>query len=150
MAAAIAMTSMLSAHAQDPEARTSAEVIEGRQSNLRDLGSAYKELGDQLKKSKPMPFMVQQLVGQIRDFALQAPHWFPAGSGPGPGLDTKAKPDIWIRTAEFKTAMQRFDQESERLASVAATNDLDALKVQHRKLGEACKACHDPFREKKD
>src|ERR1700722_14429501 len=78
-----------------PQERTPEDVIKGRQSNLHDLGSAYKSLGDELKKAKPILFLVQQYIGQISELAKQRKYWFPSGTGPEAGIDTKAKPLVW-------------------------------------------------------
>jgi cytochrome c556 len=125
------------------------DIISGRRSNLKDLGSAYKELGDELKKNKPMSFLVQQYVSQISDLSQQQQNWFPANTGPKSGIETKAKEEIWTRAAEFSAAMQAFQKEAASLAAIAPS-DTESLKAQHKKLGQTCKACHDTFREKED
>ena len=142
--ALLAVTSWALADQRSPE-----DIISGRRSNLRDLGSAFKELGEELKKKKPMEFMVQQYVAQIGDLAQQEQNWFPAGTGQKTGIETHAKDEIWARPEDFSKAMQAFQREAGVLTGIAAS-DADALKAQHRKLGVTCKGCHDTFREKED
>lgn len=125
------------------------DVIAGRRSNLRDLGSAYKEMGEELKKSKPMPFLLQQYISQISDLSQQQQNWFPPNTGPKSGIETHAKEEIWARPQEFAAAMQAFQKEAAVLNAVSVS-DLDALKAEHKKLGLTCKNCHDTFREKED
>ncbi len=43
-----------------------------------------------------------------------------------------------------------FNKEANEMAKVAAAGDAGAVKAQFGKLGEACKACHDKFRQEDD
>jgi cytochrome c556 len=125
-------------------------VVEGRQSNLRDLGAAFKAIGDELKKSSPaMPYM-RQYARQINDFAQQQHFWFPAGSGPQPDIKTHAKSEIWSQPAQFSQAQTDFSREAARLVEVLASNDVAAVKTQYRVVGKTCEGCHKVFREKID
>jgi cytochrome c556 len=127
-----------------------AATVEGRQSNLRDLGAAFKGINDELKRSEPSLPLIRQYAAQIDDLAKQQRFWFPLGSGPQPDIKTKAKPDIWSRAGEFSQVQADFVREAEKLREAAAGNDLAALKVQQRVLGKTCEACHKQFREKED
>jgi cytochrome c556 len=86
----------------------------------------------------------------IADMAHMAEGLFPAGSGPGPGIETDAKAEIWTDKEKFATAMKRFTTEADKLVTVAATNDVAAFNTQLKALGEACGNCHDSFRVKKE
>ena len=125
-------------------------VIEGRQANLRDLGAALKGVTDELKKPAPTMSLVRQYAKQINDLAQQQHFWFPAGSGPQAEVDTKAKPEIWTKPAEFSQAQVNFTREASKFLEAVAGNDLEAVKVQHRALGKSCQGCHKEFREKTD
>lgn len=72
---------------------------------------------------------------------------FIPGSGAG---ETKAKPEIWSKSDKFKEANDRLENESVRLAELAKTGDLDAIKVQFGNVQKSCKACHDDFKNKAD
>ena len=68
-----------------------------------------------------------------------------------PGTDkgeTKAKGEIWKDNEKFKAASEKLQQESVKLAQVAKTGDQAALKTQFGATAQACKNCHDNFREK--
>lgn len=130
--------------------RSAEDVIKGRQSNLHDLGSAYKSLVDELKKSKPILFLVQQYIEQIGALAKQRTYWFPKGSGPESGIDTKAKAIIWADPTDFSLKMQGLGVEVDKLLALQSSTDVAAISNQVRQLGEACKACHDKFREPED
>lgn len=72
---------------------------------------------------------------------------FISNSGKG---DTKAKPEIWTKPAQFKEANDRLENESAKLAELAKTGDFDAIKTQFGKVQKSCKACHDDFKNKAD
>jgi len=86
----------------------------------------------------------------IADMAHMADGLFPAGSGPGPGVETKAKPEIWTDKEKFAAAMKRFGTEADKLVTVASMNDAGAFNEQVKMLGEACGDCHDHFRVKEE
>jgi cytochrome c556 len=130
--------------------RSPEDVIKGRQSNLHDLGSAYKELRDLLTKKAPSLFLIQQYIGQIGALAKERGYWFPEGTGPEAGIDTKAKALIWKTPDDFSMRMQTFATEVDKLVAAGATGDVALITSQHRALGEACKACHDKYRERED
>jgi cytochrome c556 len=74
------------------------------------------------------------------------PEAFPAGSGTG--APTRALPEIWQNRAEFDKLMQALGDKSAALATTAKSNDLKQIQPAFSALGDACKACHDKFREK--
>jgi cytochrome c556 len=133
-----------------PQERSSEDVIKGRQSNLHDLGAAYKSLSDELRKSKPVPLLLQQYIGQIGELAKQREYWFPRGTGPEAGIDTKAKPSIWTSQEDFARRMQVFALEAEKLLALENSSDIASIFGQVRVLGESCKSCHDKYREPED
>jgi len=127
-----------------------AVIVEGRQSNLRDLGAAFKAINDELKKSSPLLPVIQQYARQIDDLAKQQRFWFPPGSGPQPGVDTKAKPEIWTRSDDFGTAQAALTREAATMLQTAEGKDIAAIKQQQRALGKTCEGCHRPFRVEED
>jgi cytochrome c556 len=135
----------ISAQERSPE-----DVIKGRQSNLHDLGSAYKSLTDELKKGNPVFFIVQQYIDQINQLAKQSAYWFPGGTGPEAGIDTKARSLIWQTPDDFASRMQSFRTQVDKLFALRSSVDSAAISAQIRSLGEACKACHDKYREPED
>ena len=72
----------------------------------------------------------------------------------GPGTDsaageTRAKPEIWTKRADFDAKMDKLVQETSKLPQ-AARADRAALKKQMNDVEAACKACHDDYRVKKN
>lgn len=122
-------------------------VVEGRQANLRDLGGAFKNITDELKKSMPTLPVIKLYARQIRDLAEQQRFWFPVGSGPQPDVETDAKPEIWARPEEFAAAQAVFSREAAKFVEVIDTGEVSAIKAQHRTLAKTCSSCHKQFRE---
>lgn len=72
---------------------------------------------------------------------------FPAGSDKGTGFHaTAVKPEFFKNLPKVGELGKNFNKEANELAKVAATGDKAAVQAQFGKLGEACKACHDDFR----
>jgi cytochrome c556 len=122
------------------------QTITNRQSNLKDLGGAFKTVRDQLKRSTPNIAEIKQAAQQISDLAADQRHWFPQGSGPEAGIKTAAKPEIWSDASGFAAALDRFSSEAPKLLQLASANDLDGLKAQAKVVGDTCKGCHDKYR----
>jgi cytochrome c556 len=76
--------------------------------------------------------------------------WFPAGSGPQPGVKTAAKPEIWTKPADFRRAQDAFIAQAAAFQNTANGGDVDAIRAGVRSLGATCKGCHDQFRVPKD
>jgi cytochrome c556 len=64
--------------------------------------------------------------------------------------DTKAKPEIWSKADKFKEANDNMEKETAKLAELAKSGSLDALKDQLGKMQKTCKACHEEFKKKAD
>jgi cytochrome c556 len=125
-------------------------VIEGRQAALRDIGSAFKEINDELKKSQPVLPLIRQYASQIDDLVKQQKFWFPPGTGPETEIEMKAKAAIWKQPADFKARQATLAEHAAKLAKVAAGTDIAAIKAQSQALGRTCKGCHDKYREEDD
>lgn len=123
-----------------------ADVVASRIAGLRELGAAYKNVNDQLKSGTPQMFLVQLSARQIREKSRDQYGWFPAGSGPQPGIKTRAKPDIWAQPAQFKAAQDAFAAQANAFYQAAASGDAARIGTQARQLGQSCAACHRQFR----
>jgi len=73
------------------------------------------------------------------------------GEGTDQGIgwkQTRLKPEFFQKKAEVTAAANTFNEAANELAKVAATGDINAIKVQFGKVGESCKGCHDLTRIK--
>lgn len=91
-----------------PPLAATADIVKSRIGGYRELGAAFKNVNDELKSGTPQVYIIQLSARQIRDTAKAQYGFFPAGSGPQPGVKTAAKPQIWARAAEFKAAQDAF------------------------------------------
>jgi len=62
--------------------------------------------------------------------------------------DTKAKPEVWSKAADYKAAADKFQTEAAKLAVVAKSGDEKGMKAQFGATAKTCKACHDNFKNK--
>lgn len=81
---------------------------------------------------------------RVAFIAPQLAEGFPEGSGSG--AETEARAEIWTDAAGFKSKMDDFVRESQRLAEVARAGDEAKTKEQFKTTAGTCKACHDSYR----
>lgn len=125
-------------------------VIEGRQAALRDIGAAFKNINDELKRSQPSIPLIRQNANQIDDLVKQQKFWFPPGTGPETEIEMRATNSIWTQPADFKAGQAALSEQAAKLAKTAAGQDLAAIKAQTQALARTCKSCHDKYREAED
>lgn len=135
------MTS-LSAQAQlKPE-----DAIKLRQSAMKLVGYNFGSIGAMVNDKKP--YNKDEAIrnaSRIEALSSQPFEFFVAGTDKG---DTKAKPEIWKDTDKFRGLAEKFQAESAKLAQVSRSGDMAALKTQFGATAQACKACHDDYKEK--
>jgi cytochrome c556 len=126
------------------------QAIEARQSNLKDLGGAFKTVRDQLRISSPNIQEIKLAAQQIKDLVGDQDHWFPKGTGPEAGFKTDAKPEIWSDPAGFAKARKELAEQAPKLLTFADANDLAGLRSHVPVVAQSCKGCHDKYRVPKD
>ncbi|UVO52653.1 cytochrome c [Sphingomonas sp. SUN039] len=144
-AAAVATLALTAA----PIVAAGADPYKARIDSYRELGAAFKNVNDELRKPAPQVFIVQLSARQIRSTAQAQYGFFPAGSGPRPGVKTAARPEIWTQPAQFKAAQDNFARQAQVFAAAAQSGDAAAIRVQAKALGQTCAACHKAFRVEK-
>jgi cytochrome c556 len=135
-----AATVVASAQALKPERQ-----IKLRQSAYTLMNYNFASLAAMAEEKKPYN---KEEAARNADFVAmlcEVPRNF-FGEGTDHG-DTKAKPEIWQKRADFDGKMDKMIQEAKKLPQAART-DLAALKKAVGDAGEACKACHDDYRAK--
>jgi len=123
-----------------------ADAVKARHDNFHKLGGDFKAIADQLKADAPDLAVIKAKASDAKTLSGTMASWFPAGSGPESGEKTEAKAEIWSDAAGFAAKRVAFQAE---VIKLAAASDLDAIKAQFKATGEACKACHTSFRERK-
>jgi len=137
----------LDAAASDPAAVQ--KVVDARVAKYKQIGKANKAIKDELGQPQPNLASVQNNARVIEALAKQIPSWFPRGTGEQAGVKTEALPIIWQQVPVFKQRAAGLAGAAHQLGATAASGNLDATKAAAGNLSQACKACHDTFREKK-
>ncbi len=124
-----------------------ANVVQQRQSQFHEIGVAFKAINDELRRENPGRFVLSSSARTIASNLHQVGTMFPVGSGPAPGLKTKAKPAIWSGRAQFDRLNASAVNEANRLVMAMRGTDTNAIRAQIRALGLACQGCHRQFRD---
>lgn len=122
-----------------------ADTVRARIAGYKELGGAYKAVNDSLRGDANVA-AIRQATQRISVAARAQYNWFPRGTGPGPGVKTGAKPEIWSQAPRFRAAQDAFANQAAALQRAAAGGNVDAIRAEARKLGGTCKGCHDSFR----
>ena len=139
--AAVFLMSAQYALAQKPE-----DAIKYRKGVFRVIGWNFGSMAAMVKGKKPYDAEVFARNAEIVAFMSRLPlEGFTPGSETG---DTKAKPEIWLNMDDFKSKLEKMQQEVDALAKVAKTGNFDKSKDQLGEAGQSCKACHDEYRNK--
>jgi cytochrome c556 len=125
-----------------------AKAAHARHEGFEQMGKAFKTLNDELKRGKPNLAKIRASTQTMQDLSAKVPTWFPAGSGPQPGVKTHAKGEIWSDPAGFQAALKPLAPATAKLNAAARAGDLAAVRAGIKEAGAACGGCHDKFREK--
>jgi cytochrome c556 len=71
---------------------------------------------------------------------------FPDGTGPGPGIETEAKPEVWSQKDKFAEAVKALEVSSAALVEAAKSGDVAKIKTAMGPVGQSCGDCHDTFK----
>lgn len=122
-------------------------VIKHRQAVMKAVGGHMGAMAGILKKQVPFTKDLAVHADAMAGLAKIAARVFPEGSDFG---ETRALEDIWKKPEEFAKVVQAFITESEKLAKVSKSGDINAFGAQFKAMGKnACGTCHKAFREKK-
>ncbi len=140
--AALAVVTSLPASAQfqKPE-----DAIKYRQSALSVMGTHFGRLGAMANGRVPFDAATAQANADMVATLSKLPYTaFGEGTDKG---NTKARPEIWTKRAEFDAAAKKMQDEVVKLQAATKTGNLDQIKTAFGGAGQACKACHDDFRK---
>jgi cytochrome c556 len=138
LAACVAITSA-AAQTMKPE-----DQIELRQSAYHLMGYSFGGMAAMAQGKRPYSKVDAIRYADLLVQVASVPKGF-FGEGTDKG-DTRAKPEIWTKRADFDAKMDKMLAEVAKLPAVARTGDLEALKVQVKATGPTCGACHDDYR----
>jgi cytochrome c556 len=124
------------------------DAIKMRQANMKQQGGAMKALGEMAKSGTIDKAAATEAVKKLDGHAQNLATWFPVGSGPESGVETKAKAEIWAKQEEFKKAADGLKAETGKLQLAVDSGDAGKLGAQLQATGKACGTCHDQFKAK--
>lgn len=133
-----------------PVLAQNADAIRTRINSYKQLGASFKTVNDLLRRGDISIPALPQAAQRVANAAKQQYRWFPSSSRAAPGTRTAALPEIWSKAAEFKAAQDSFAKEAALLANLAGKGDAAAIRSQAKRVGGACKSCHDRFRAESD
>jgi cytochrome c556 len=125
-----------------------ADAAKARKDHMKALGQSSKAIGQQLKGGSPDLAIVRAEAAKIDAAAKLVPTWFPAGSGPGAGVKTEALALVWTDPRGFRSKADALALAATRFDKVAQAGDASALGGAFHDVGQACKACHQTYKEK--
>lgn len=118
------------------------DVIAKRQEIMKTNGANVRELRNKEKDGKIKEIAVNAQA--IADNLERETNLFPEGSTSD---KSRAKPEIWKDRAKFDQLYKDTIAAARQLQRLASAGDAAGVKVQIAKLGDACTACHTPFRK---
>lgn len=126
-----------------------AAVINVRQQAFKKAGAAFKVIHNELAASSPDAAKIAAAAAEIKASTDAIATWFPPGSGPDSGLKTHARPEIWTDASGFAATRAAFIRQVEKSSrELADPRERAAWKASSAALGQACKDCHDSYRQK--
>lgn len=142
--AVVALSLSVSAHAA-PE-----DLIKYRQSGYSFMAWNMARIKG-LVIDNPAGFNKEQVVAAANAIAAIANSGmgalFAPGTEKGKGWkETRVKEAFFKQPEDVKKIAMAFGRDAGELARIAATGDINAIRSQYGKVGEACKSCHDSFR----
>ena len=145
----LAVSVLVQPGAAAPNPAAVQKVVDARVAKYKQLGKANKAIRDELGQAQPNLADVQANARVIEALAKKIPGWFPRGSGQQEGVKSEALPVIWQQVPTFRRRAAGLAGAARQVAAAAASGNLDATRASANRIGPACKACHDTFREKK-
>jgi cytochrome c556 len=139
---ALALTASIAALAAKPE-----DAIKYRRGVMAAQGWNFRAMGEVVKGEQPydkaeFALRAANLAG-LSKMTLEG--FLVEGADKG---DTKAKPETFAEMDKVKSNMEKLGNETARLAQVAASGDLGAIKAQYGEVSKICKGCHDNYRNR--
>jgi cytochrome c556 len=123
-----------------------AQVVTERRAGLKAVGEHLDAMAAIARAgSDPRPAV--ERVAAVQRFFVDFPARFPAGTQQGaPGIDTRARPEIWTDRANFERIAAALAPRLDALNAAAQSGDPAAFGTALQATGAACIDCHRPFR----
>jgi cytochrome c556 len=122
------------------------DAVKYRQSVMSVIGTNFTRMGAVVKGEAPYAKEAFEKNANVVATLIPLPWdaFMVAGSDKGSGL----KPEALAQKDKFMELAKANQAEVAKLATVAKSGDLNAIKPQFGAAGASCKACHDLYRNK--
>jgi len=122
------------------------DAVKYRQSVMSVIGTHFSLMGAVVKGEAPYAKEAFEQNANIVAMLMPLPwdSFMVAGSDKGSGM----KADALTQKDKFMELAKANQSEVAKLATVAKSGDLNAIKPQFGAAGASCKACHDMYRNK--
>ena len=120
------------------------EIVQKRKNQMNAMEDAYWPLLD-IKKGKSTDLAKGGAAAKLMaNSMVKALALFPLGTAKGEvlGSGSRARPEIWSNSSEFKAAADALISASSKLAEIAKSGDLELFKAQFQVVEQVCLGCH--------
>ncbi len=125
--------------------RNADAAIKYRQSAMSLQGNHLARIFAMIKGDVPFDAKVAaeqtEIIATLNRLQFAA---FIDGSDKG---NTRAKPEIWTEKAKFTAAINKSQDDVNKLAAAGKSGNLDQIKTAAGAVGQSCKACHDAYQK---
>ena len=134
----------LSACSGDPKDTHPDQLVTQRRAIFKSFTRALEPMGLVARDRKdynPREFNLSAL--ELQKLARQPWPLFTLDSNYPP---THAKPEVWLKAADFKAAQEDYLARVNQLVAAAQSSDLALIKSSVNDVQKSCKSCHTQFR----
>jgi cytochrome c556 len=140
-AASLTLSLPAAAQFQKPE-----DAVKYRQGAFQVMGSHFGRLGAMANGKVPFDAAAAQANADLIVTMSRLPY-VAFAEGTDKVVNTRAKPEIWSKRADFDAAAKKTQEELVKLQAAAKTGNIDEIKAAFGAAGKSCKACHDEYRK---
>jgi cytochrome c556 len=126
------------------QAQSDEAFLEYRQRVMKSQGASMGAISDVLKHKLPFTDHIATHAKDLQNSSTLIASAFEKRITEG---KTDAKPEAWQEWDKFVAAAKALEEESGKLAEVAASGNMEAIAAQVKKVGGACGNCHKPYRK---
>lgn len=145
-AGVLAGAAMLAAQAEQIPMDKIEPAIKYRQNVMKAMGGLTGTAVGQLRDGFTQGPELEAVAAALQALAADIPALFPEGTDFG---ETEAKPEVWSQREAFEQAAEESKRSIDAFAAAVQQGDRKAMLTAFKKMGDACKACHEDFREKR-
>jgi len=141
LAATVALLSACSDRVKDTHPQ---QLVSKRQALFKQFTKTLEPMG--LVARDRQDYVKTSFVASAEALQALASQPWPYFTADGNYPPTRAKPEVWSQSAEFKQAQDKFLATTDALVQVAGSAALPAIRASVEAVQASCKSCHDQFR----